>query len=195
MAKETVKKRPEEKVVPEEIDGDLCSAAAMENDALRARVVELEESLLRARADQDNCRKRMEREREELVERACGSLVEELLPVLDHFQLGLKAAEDADQKVLSGFTMIFDQLWRLLARRGVEALGTVGETFDPNWAEAIASIPSDEVARDHVLQVIRKGYRLGQRLLRPASVVVSAGDGANSIDGNDEESAPEGAAQ
>ncbi|MDR0678780.1 MAG: nucleotide exchange factor GrpE [Puniceicoccales bacterium] len=182
MGKEIGKKQPEEKAISAKESGDLRSATEMEVDCLRARVAELEESLLRARADQDNWRKRMEREREELVERACGSLVEELLPVLDHFQLGLKAAEDADQKVVRGFTMIFDQLWQLLARRGVEALGTVGEAFDPHWAEAIASVPSAEMARDHVLQIIRKGYRLGRRLLRPASVIVSEGDGTNSAD-------------
>ncbi|MDR2664099.1 MAG: nucleotide exchange factor GrpE [Puniceicoccales bacterium] len=187
MVKETAKKRMEGKADRAEKDDDFQSVAAMEIDGLRARVAELEDSLLRARADQENYRKRMEREREELVERACSSLVEDLLPVLDHFQLGLKAAEEAGGHLVSGFAMIFDQLRQLLARRGLETLGAVGEAFDPNWAEAVALVPSADVPRDHISQVLRPGYRMGRRLLRPASVVISAGESADqSGDGAEE---------
>jgi molecular chaperone GrpE len=161
-------------------DGEVFtqSAAAMELDGLRRRVKDLEEMLMRARADHDNYRKRMERERSEMAEFACASLLEDLLPVIDNFELGMKAARDGGEgHVVSGFSMILEQLNQLLAKRGVTAVANVGEPFNPETEEAVAFIANGDVPRDHVIQVIRRGYRIGDRLLRPATVVVSSGEG------------------
>ena len=187
MAKESVEKRGrqcakdasgngcgEEHVEVEEVGEQ--SAAAMELEVLRARVLDLEEALARSRADYDNYRKRMERERIELVEYACTSLLENLLPVIDNFEFGMKAAVDGGEgNVVSGFSMILEQLKQLLASRGVESVAAVGAPFDPHREEAVAFVPSDEVPRDHVVQIVRRGYCIGKRLLRPATVVVSSG--------------------
>jgi molecular chaperone GrpE len=154
------------------------SAAEMELESLRARVRDLEETLMRSRADYDNYRKRMERERTELVEFACASFLEDLIPVVDNFELGMKAAVDGGEgRVVSGFSMILEQLKQLLASRGVENVAAVGAPFDPHGEEAVAFVPSDEIPRDHVIQVVRRGYRIGKKLIRPATVVVSSGSG------------------
>ncbi|MDR1436224.1 MAG: nucleotide exchange factor GrpE [Puniceicoccales bacterium] len=153
------------------------SVAAIELESARERIGELEDALARARADHDNYRKRTERERSELAEFACVSIVEDLLPVLDHFELGLQAAAkgEGEDHVVSGFSMILGQLRQLLSSRSVESIGAVGEPFDPHSEEAVALVPNGEVERDHIIQVVRRGYRIGKRLLRPAAVVVSSG--------------------
>lgn len=132
---------------------------------------------LRAVADMENYRKRMAREKQEILRAAAADVVESLLPVLDNMKLGLQAADNHPEAkdVTVGFKMVDDQLKRLLAEQGLEELLPDGEAFDPNLHECIAHQPSEAVAEDHVIQTVRAGFRLNERLLRAASVIVSSG--------------------
>lgn len=159
----------------EELPGESFGLLAVE-DGLRSEIAELRDALLRARADHDNYRKRVERERTESAGRGCEELLVEILPILDNFELGLRTApKDVGASVLGGFSMIFEQLRKLLQSRGVVAIGVAGELFDPHCEEAIAMVPHDSIAGDHVVDVVRRGYRWESRLLRPATVIVSRG--------------------
>ncbi|MDR3117016.1 MAG: nucleotide exchange factor GrpE [Puniceicoccales bacterium] len=157
-------------------DGPAEESDREEMRRLRSRVEEVEDRLLRALADQDNYRRRVIAERASREALACESLLMELLPVVDNFDLGLRAARDRGEgQTADGLALILDQLHRIFQNRGVEELGRTGEPFDPHSAAAIASVTDGKVPADHVLRVVRPGYRLGEKLLRPALVIVSAG--------------------
>ena len=133
---------------------------------------------LRAVADLENFRRRTVREKDELRQFAAGRVLEDLLPVLDNLALGLGAAKapNADLKnLVGGIGMVLEQLKTSLVGHGLKEINPAGQKFDPNQHESIASQPSEDVAEGSVLQVVRIGYGLNGRLLRPASVVVSSG--------------------
>ena len=133
---------------------------------------------LRAVADLENFRRRTVREKDELRQFAAGRVLEDLLPVLDNLSLGLVAAKapNADLKnLVGGIGMVLEQLKSSLSNHGLKEINPVGQKFDPNQHESIASQPSNDVAEGSVLHVVRIGYSLNGRLLRPASVVVSSG--------------------
>jgi molecular chaperone GrpE len=162
----------------------------LELEKCRERIKALEDLHLRARADLENYRRRVEREREEVEALACASILQGLLPILDHFEKGLKAVQDSAQGGIGdGFALILEQLKRLVASRGVEAVGVAGEVFDPHSMEAIASVPSGTIGENQVVEVVRAGHRWRNRLLRPALVVVSKGpptDGSGDAPGETE---------
>ena len=139
------------------------------------QVAELKDRLLRSQADWDNSRKRILREKEEAVRYASEALLEKLLPVLDNFEMGMEAAKSAsDAKAISqGFEMVLAQLQQVLKEAGVEAVDAVGHPFDPHRHEALGHHESDDHPEGHVLRQMRKGYKLKDRLLRPASVFVA----------------------
>jgi molecular chaperone GrpE len=132
---------------------------------------------VRAIADLENFRRRVAREKEELRQFASASLLQNLLPVLDNLQLGVAAArQQTDTKtVVDGVTMVLEQLKGVLSSHGLKEVNPVGQRFDPHQHESISHQPSPEVPDEHVLKVVRVGYSLNGRLLRPASVVVSSG--------------------
>lgn len=133
---------------------------------------------VRSVADLENFRRRTVREKDELRQYAAGRVLEDLLPVLDNLSLGLTAAKapNADLKgLVGGISMVQEQLKSALSNHGLKEIHPMNQPFDPNLHEAIASQPSPEAAEGVVLQVVRVGYSLNGRLLRPASVVVSSG--------------------
>jgi molecular chaperone GrpE len=131
----------------------------------------------RAQADLENYRKRMARERQEAVQYANRGLLEQLLPVIDNFEMGLKAAENVEggAVILQGLAMVRKQLADFLADQGVEEVPSEGVAFDPNLHEAVKQEPHETAPEGSVLLTLRRGYRLRDRLLRAATVVVSAG--------------------
>lgn len=140
--------------------------------------------LLRTTADFDNFKKRAAREKTESVQYANFSLLQKLLPVLDNFEMALAAAQtaastpqsNAGDKLASfqsGIVMIQQQLKNALAETGLEEIDASGKPFDPNIHEAISQMESADVPEGNVLQQVRKGYKLKERLLRPAGVVVA----------------------
>ena len=147
---------------------------------LRAERQELRELLARRQADFDNSRKRAERERGETYQRLVADVVKQLLPVVDNLQraLEVEASVEANESeefrhFLHGVELISKQLNGVLERLGVEVVPTVGRPFDPHVHEAIVTEPSAEYAPNTVMQEIQRGYRLGDKLIRPAMVKVA----------------------
>jgi molecular chaperone GrpE len=137
----------------------------------------LQDRLLRLQADFENYRKRMDREKKDWIAFAGEKLVLELLPVLDHFELGLadSAKSGAPAAFTEGFQLVCNQFRAVLEKAGVQTIAAEGQPFDPNLHEAITHMPSDQVPEGHVLAQTRRGYKLGDKLLRAAQVVVSSG--------------------
>ena len=135
------------------------------------------ERLLRTTADFDNFKKRAGREKQEAIKFANESLLQKLVPVLDNFDMALSAAQtgqtEAAQSLQAGIQMIYQQLKSALVEAGLEEVDAAGKTFDPNLHEAVSQTETAEVPEGQVLQQLRKGYKLRERLLRPATVVVA----------------------
>ncbi len=147
-------------------------------DRLQVEVDKLRDQALRDRADTDNTRKRLQREKEDAVRFANGSLLERLLPILDNFELGMTEARRTSGEgsaVLVGMGMVQRQLEGFLSESGMTVIDAAGQKFDPNLHEALGEEASAEVPEGNVLRQQRKGYKLRDRLLRPASVFVSKG--------------------
>lgn len=133
---------------------------------------------VRAVADLENVRRRTVREKDELRLFAASRVLEDLLPVMDNLALGLTAAKqpNADLKTLiGGVDMVLTQLKTALANHGLKEINPVGQPFDPHSHDAISHQASDKVKEEHVLTVVRNGFSLNGRLLRPASVIISSG--------------------
>jgi len=132
-----------------------------------------DDRLLRLAADFDNYKKRAAREREEYVVLANERLLKELLPILDDLERALNAAEQHEEAQLEeGVRLVHRSLASLLARNGVEEIATDGK-FDPHVHEALLAQPAEDREQGDVLDVIQKGYRLGDRVVRPARVIVA----------------------
>jgi molecular chaperone GrpE len=140
-------------------------------------VAALNNRLVRLQADFDNFRKRTLRERNELYQRANEDLMLEMLSVLDHLDLALEAADQHSENaaVTQGFRMVSDQLRGVLGRFGLAPVDAEGQEFDPQVHEAVSHLPSPDVKENHVMVQVRRGYMLGDRLLRATQVVVSSG--------------------
>ena len=146
--------------------------AQMQSDMARFK-----DLALRTQADFENFRKRAAREKEDAAKYANAAFLERLLPILDNFELGLNAARsDAkDSPIIAGMDMVSKQLTDFLTGVGVETVKAEGEKFDPNLHEAVAQEASADVPEGAIVRQLRKGYRLRDRLLRPATVTVSKG--------------------
>jgi molecular chaperone GrpE len=142
-------------------------------DEARVEIGDLSERLLRLQADFENFRKRAQREKDEARQFANQSLIEKQLPVLDNFEMALAAVKDADPAVRDGVQMIYDQLLGILRDAGVETIDAKGVGFDPNLHEAISQQETTEVEAGAVVEQVQRGYRLHERLVRPARVVVA----------------------
>jgi len=133
--------------------------------------------LLRTTADFDNYKKRAAREKQEAIKFANESLLEKLIPVLDTFDMALVATQNGQsgtvQSLQTGITMVYQQLKSTLADAGLEPLEAAGKPFDPNLHEAVSQMETAEVPEGCVAQQLRKGYKLRERLLRPATVIVA----------------------
>lgn len=148
-----------------------------ELQAQAAKAAEHWDRLLRITAEFDNFRKRAARERQEAVKFANETLLEKLLPVLDNFEAALAAARggaaENAQSLHAGVNLIQQQLRAALADAGLEEVDAAGRPFDPNLHEAVSQMESAEHPEGHVARQLRKGYRLRERLLRPATVIVA----------------------
>jgi molecular chaperone GrpE len=147
---------------------------------LEARLAAADERLLRALADLDNQRKRMARELERARAEARNEVLRDVLDVADSADRGLAVfADRADDPVMAGLAAVAEQIDEVLRRHGVERLGAVGEPFDPELHEAVATTPSGDLPAGSIAAVTRPGYAVDGRLLRPAQVAVAraVGDG------------------
>ncbi len=151
--------------------------AGLENQV--AQSSQHHDKLLRSAADLENYKKRARQEKEDAVKFANESLIEQLLPVLDSFDLGMEAAANATDAaaIAQGMKMAVAQLFSVLRQVGVEPIDAKGQKFDPNWHDAVSEQENTEVEEGMVLHQLRKGFKLKGRLLRPASVMVAKSPG------------------
>lgn len=181
-ADETVNETGDEKVEEQPESGETSSEATSPDQDLESEVGRLRDALLRTRAEMDNMQKRGQRELDKARRFQVEALMRDLLPVIDGLEQGLENAGDEDQKAREGLELTYKLLLKALQDHGLEELDPVGEHFDPQWHEAMSMQPSDEAEPDTVLMVLQKGYRLHDRLLRAARVIVAkeaeqSGDG------------------
>lgn len=143
---------------------------------LQADMERFKDLALRSEADLQNFRKRAAREKEDALKYANSAFLERLVPILDNFDMGLAVARsDKNSAILAGLEMVAKQFQDFLAETGVQPIDAAGQKFDPNLHEAIAQEASNDVPEGHVVKQLRRGYKLKDRLLRPANVVVSKG--------------------
>lgn len=151
-------------------------------EALRAELAETRDRWIRLNADFENFRKRTLREREEAYQYGHEKLAKDLLPAVDNLERALDAARKSGvgdlESLLQGLELVQRDLAAVLVRHGVTEVEALGQPFDPSVHEALAQFPDASVAPNTVVQVFQRGYRLKDRLLRPAQVVVSGGSGA-----------------
>jgi len=141
--------------------------------AARKEASASQERYLRSVADLENYRKRMLREKDELRQYAAANVVEDIIPILDNLGLGMAAAKQ--QNDVKGVSLVLEQFKSTLTRHGLKEVNPLGQPFDHNLHESIAHQSSATVPAESVMQVVRMGYTLNGRLLRPASVIVSSG--------------------
>lgn len=152
---------------------DRAAAAAAEADAA---VKGGKDSLLRLQAEFQNFRNRTDREKAEISDRVKGSVLEELIPLIDNFEAAkqfIKPESEGEKKIEGAYQALYKQMTELFRKMGIEAVPTVGQPFDPAIHEAIARVPTAGVTEDTVAQEYRKGFKIGARLIRPATVSVS----------------------
>jgi molecular chaperone GrpE len=173
---------PESGVVHEnqpEPHAEAANAAEERIQQLESELATVRDQYLRARAEFDNFRKRMEREQQRFRATASEAILRDLLPVLDNLELALQHAAGNPEQVVQGVDMVLRQLREALGTHGLSPIPADGERFDPNVHEAVGQQPSTDIAADHVLTEYQRGYRLGDLVLRPSRVVVSAGQPNN----------------
>ncbi len=161
---------------------DVVSISQKELDQLRAQAGKTQEHwdrLLRTQADFENFKKRMERERQEWIRSANEKLLRDLIVPMDHFEMGLQSAqslkeENSNDSLRHGMEMVFAQFQHFWKSHHVTEIQAVGQKFDPALHEAVAHQESD-LSEGQVIQQTRKGYQFKDRVLRPASVIVSKG--------------------
>jgi molecular chaperone GrpE len=140
--------------------------------ALTAELAEAEDRLLRTRADFDNYRRRVERERSDFVQYSAMETVKEILPVVDDFERALKV-ETVDREYAKGVELICQRLLEILKRTGLERIPTAGQRFDPNLHEAVQRVETNDAEDQAILDEFQAGYTFKGKLLRPAMVKVA----------------------
>jgi molecular chaperone GrpE len=143
-----------------------------ELDQLAGEKAELHDRLLRAQAEFQNFRKRVERERGELYEYASMEAVRALLPVLDDFERSLKV-ESADKEYVKGMELIYQRFYEGLKKLGLEPIVSEGEAFNPHVHHAVDMVETEDAPADTVLEEFQRGYNFKGRMLRPAMVKVA----------------------
>lgn len=159
---------------------DAATVTPEQLEELKQRAAKADENwdrLLRTTADFDNYKKRAAREKQEAIKFANENLISKLIPVLDALDMALTATQNAPggvtESLQAGINMVYQQLKSTLAEAGLEEVNATGKPFDPNLHEAVSQKETTAVPEDHVAEQMRKGYRLRERLLRPATVVVA----------------------
>lgn len=157
---------------PTEAATGAAAGASSEIELLKGERDQLLDRLARMQAEFENARRRAEREKADFRDHVTGSVVELFLPVLDNFELALKSDGSAEQ-LRSGVGLIVKQMEEVLARMQVSAVPALGHEFDPRVHEALGTVERDDVPDQHVAEEIRRGYKIREKLLRPALVRVA----------------------
>ena len=168
----------EENTNTEEIKEEKVEETPVEenkNDKLQEEYDKLNQQYIRLAADFDNYRKRQEQERENLIRFGTETTLKGLLELLDNFERGQKAFEKVEdcEKVKESFNLVHKQVCETLGNLGLEEIKAIGEEFDPNFHEAVMQTPTNEHPENTIITELQKGYKLGDKVLRPALVNVA----------------------
>lgn len=165
----------QEKETPVEEDSKVEETQSEENKKLQEAYDKLNQQYIRLAADFDNYRKRQEQERESLVKYGTENALKKMLEVLDNFERGQKALEGVEdsEKIKECFQLVHKQVWDTLSKLGLEEIKAVGEEFDPNFHEAVMQTPTTEHPEHTVINELQKGYKVGDKILRPTLVNVA----------------------
>jgi molecular chaperone GrpE len=179
MSQPKPSKAPEQRTEEDGAAGDPGTVVMDDLEKLRARADERDQFLAmlqRTQADFDNYQKRNRREREEERRYYNDRFAEELLPVLDNLERAMAAATSAKEKgpLVQGVGMVHSQLLDLLRRHGITPIEALGQPFDPNLHQAVMQQPAPDKEPNTVLQVLEQGFKIHDRVLRPARVIVSS---------------------
>ncbi len=178
---ETTQQAPVDEIPAADAAASAQEAAPLDPvTALTQEVERWKDMAYRSQAELDNFRKRSAREAQETRAYANGELLRALFPILDNFDMGLEAARVESEKsmIFMGMNMVNRQLQDFLRDSGVQEIEALGKAFDPNLHEAVAQEASTQAAEGTIIRVTRRGYKLKDRLLRAASVIVSSGPAA-----------------
>lgn len=140
---------------------------------IQKELEEKNDQLLRLAAEYDNFRKRSQREKESIYSDVKANVLGDLLPVIDNFERALDGSGDELESFRKGVDMIFNQLVETMKKHGVESFGEVGDEFDPNFHSAVMHIESEDLGENVIAQVFSKGYKVGEKVIRPATVQVA----------------------
>jgi molecular chaperone GrpE len=159
-------------MLPVETQESQLLTLGAERDQLLAEKADLQDRLLRQRAEFDNYRRRADRERSEYLQYAAGDMIQTILPVLDDFERALQHAT-ADQDYAKGVELIYQRMAEILKKMGLERIETEGRKFDPNVHQAVQRVEAEEAEDQSILEELQKGYYFRGKLLRPAMVKVA----------------------
>jgi len=164
----------EENIEPEKEESEKEES---ENE-LQKKFDALNQQYIRLAADFDNYRKRQEHEREELLKFGTENALKKMLEVLDNFERGEKALENIDDcaKVKESFELVHKQVSETLVKLGLEEIVTAGQEFDPNFHEAVMQTPTSDYPEHTIINELQKGYKMGDKVLRPALVNVATSE-------------------
>lgn len=140
---------------------------------IQKELEEKNDQILRLAAEYDNFRKRSQREKESIYSDVKANVLGDLLPVVDNFERALDGSGDELESFRKGVDMIFNQLVETMKKHGVESFGEVGDEFDPNFHSAVMHIESEDLGENVIAQVFSKGYKVGDKVIRPATVQVA----------------------
>jgi molecular chaperone GrpE len=163
---------PEDDQTPAATAEEQLAALAAERDQLAVEKCDMQDRLLRARAEFDNARRRFELQRSEYLQFAAMDFVKDVLPVLDDFERALKVPT-ADANYAKGVELIYQRLYESLKKLGLEPIDSAGKPFDPNVHQAVERVPTEEAEDQTVLGEFQRGYNFKGKLLRPAMVRVA----------------------
>lgn len=172
LEEEVLEPEEESREASEEAEEAPKEEEQSEEEKLKAELSEQKDKYLRVMAEYDNFRKRTAKERLELISTAKADAITQILPVIDNFERAL-SAQTQDETYKAGIEMIFKQFGDVLKNLGIEEINPLGETFDPNVANAVNQIEDENLGENEVAQVFQKGYRIGDKVLRYAMVVVA----------------------
>jgi molecular chaperone GrpE len=172
LAKDKKNKNADEEVIEQEVK-ETESAAPSKEEELQKQLDEKNDQLLRMAAEYDNFRKRSQREKEALYAECKASVINALLPVADNFDRIFANPDGTLEDYKKGVEMTFKQFSDVFNSLGIESFGEVGEEFDPNIHNAVMHTEDDSVGENTITTVIVKGYKLGDKIIRPAMVAVA----------------------
>ncbi len=166
--------KPQEESKPKKEKSKAEAAWKKEKEAMQAQLDECNDKYLRMMAEYDNFRRRAAKEKEGVYGDAYADALKEVLPVMDNLERAAQfAQQDPDSPLAAGVTMTLNQFSQAMCKLGVEAVGEAGETFDPNLHNAVMHVEDESLPDNVIAEVLQKGYRKGDRVIRYAMVKVA----------------------